>query len=132
MINGSCLCGEITISVAPCERGAAEACHCTQCRKQSGHYWTSVDLPDAALTITGTPRWYASSDTAKRGFCGRCGSLLFWKEEGADRTNLSMGAFDGPTGVKTDMHIFVADKGDYYEIADGLPQHARFGENRDD
>ena len=33
-----------------------------------------------------------------------------------------MGAFDGATGAKLAMHIFVADKGDYYEIADGLPQ----------
>jgi hypothetical protein len=34
-----------------------------------------------------------------------------------------MGAFDGPTGTKLSMHIFVADKGDYYDIADGLPQN---------
>lgn len=34
-----------------------------------------------------------------------------------------MGAFDGPTRTSVKMHIFVANKGDYYEIADGLPQH---------
>jgi hypothetical protein len=34
-----------------------------------------------------------------------------------------MGAFDAPTGTKLEMHIFVADKGDYYDIADGLPQN---------
>lgn len=34
-----------------------------------------------------------------------------------------MGAFDNPTGTSVKMHIFVNDKGDYYEIADGLPQH---------
>jgi hypothetical protein len=34
-----------------------------------------------------------------------------------------MGAFDGPTGTKLTKHIFVADKGDYYDIADGLPQN---------
>ncbi len=33
-----------------------------------------------------------------------------------------MGAFDGPTHTKLAIHIFVADKGDYYEIADGVPQ----------
>jgi hypothetical protein len=36
---------------------------------------------------------------------------------------IAMAAFDGPTGVKLARHIFVADKGDYYEIADGLPQN---------
>ena len=33
-----------------------------------------------------------------------------------------MGAFDKPTGTRIAKHIFVADKGDYYEIGDGVPQ----------
>ncbi len=33
-----------------------------------------------------------------------------------------MGAIDTPTGVRLAKHIFVADKGDYYDIEDGLPQ----------
>ncbi len=36
-----------------------------------------------------------------------------------------MGAFDGPTETKLKMHIFVADKGDYYDITDNLPQNAQ-------
>jgi hypothetical protein len=36
-----------------------------------------------------------------------------------------MGAFDDPTGTRLHMHIFTAEKGDYYDIADGLPQHER-------
>ncbi len=38
---------------------------------------------------------------------------------------VAMGALDGPTGLRLARHIFVADKGDYYDIADGLPQEAR-------
>ena len=34
------------------------------------------------------------------------------------------GAFHAPTGLKGEAHIFVADKGDYYSIDDGLPQFA--------
>jgi hypothetical protein len=34
-----------------------------------------------------------------------------------------MGAFDGPTDTRLRIHIHVADKGDYYDIADGLPQN---------
>jgi hypothetical protein len=33
-----------------------------------------------------------------------------------------MGAFETPTGTRLEKHIFVDDKGDYYEIVDGLPQ----------
>lgn len=36
-----------------------------------------------------------------------------------------MGAFDGPTNTKIGLHIFVGDKGDYYEIGDGVPQNAQ-------
>jgi len=32
------------------------------------------------------------------------------------------GAFDLPSGLKGVSHIYVADKGDYYEITDDLPQ----------
>lgn len=34
-----------------------------------------------------------------------------------------MGAFDSPTETQLKMHIFVADKGDYYDIADDLPRN---------
>jgi hypothetical protein len=34
--------------------------------------------------------------------------------------------FERPTDTTIEMHIFVADKGDYYTIADGLPQHEKF------
>ena len=36
--------------------------------------------------------------------------------------SFSLGVIDGPTGFELQKHIFVADKGDYYKIADNLPQ----------
>jgi hypothetical protein len=73
--------------------------------------------------VTGAPRWYASSSQACCGFCAKCGSQLFWDGKG---THLSIfaGSIDGATGVKMAGHIFCTDKGDYYEIANGLPQAA--------
>jgi hypothetical protein len=68
-------------------------------------------------------RWYQSSEKIRRGFCGVCGSSLFWEPSHRDWIAIAMGAFDGPTGTQAKMNIFVADKGDYYQIADGLPQH---------
>jgi hypothetical protein len=40
-----------------------------------------------------------------------------------DIIGVAMGAFDPPTGTKLAIHIYVADKGDYYDITDGLPQN---------
>ena len=57
-----------------------------------------------------------------RGFCGICGSFLFWKRGDEGLTSFSLGSLDSPTGLQLERHIFVADKGDYYTIDDGLPQ----------
>jgi hypothetical protein len=73
------------------------------------------------IDITGEVKWYTSSDTARRGFCPTCGSNLFWDGAG-ENLSIHAGTLDGATGLQTRGHIFVADKGDYYEIADDLPQ----------
>ena len=67
-------------------------------------------------------RWFAASPTARRGFCGQCGSALFWNPSDEDRISVAMGAIDPPHGVRIEKHIFTAHKGDYYDINDGLPQ----------
>lgn len=123
MLRGSCLCGGIAFTVeGPME--APLACHCSQCRRQSGHVWASAGIRDDQLTLVapGDLRWFRSSDVARRGFCGTCGSVLFWKQDGTDRIAVATGSLDRPTGLRLREHIFVADMGDYYDIADGLPQ----------
>ncbi len=121
MLKGSCLCGAISFAAKEAARDPA-ACHCTQCRKQSGHHWASIQVMDDDLVITGTPRWYAASETAKRGFCPTCGSFLFWKGATDPDTGISLGAIDGATGLHLERHIFTADKGDYYKITDKVRQ----------
>lgn len=78
------------------------------------------------LQISGEAlRWYRSSDQAERGFCAVCGSSLFWRRIGSDRVDAALGCLDAPKGLTLERHIFTAFKGDYYQIADGLPQDAR-------
>ena len=124
MHKGSCLCGAVTFDVTG-DLPPPDACHCTQCRKQSSHYFVSTDVPRSALTIQGADKvtWFRSSEKARRGFCSACGSLLFWDPFEKDWTGVAMGAFESPTGTRLRVHIHVADKGDYYDIADGLPQN---------
>lgn len=121
MLTGSCLCGDIRFVATGALRDPG-ACHCGQCRKQSGHYWASVGSAQADVTITGPVRWYAASAAADRGFCAGCGSFLFWRPADGGDIGLALGAVDGPTGLRIEKHIFTADKGDYYDIADGVPQ----------
>lgn len=121
--HGSCLCGRVRYRVNGPMRGVI-ACHCTQCRKQSGHFYAATDAPEHAVEIVGgeSIKWYQSSPRARRGFCGNCGSALFWKQEGSADISILAGSLDGATGLRLERHIFCADKGDYYAIDDGLPQ----------
>ena len=119
-LSGSCNCGAVTFTLVPEER--ATACHCGQCRKQSGSYWMSGQTHLDNMTLTGDVRWFEASPTAKRGFCPTCGSWLFWKAHDEDKVSYSLGAIDGNTGLKLQRHIFTGDKGDYYDIADSAAQ----------
>ena len=123
MLKGSCLCGAVAFSAGPPE-DAAIACHCTECRRQSGHHFASVPVATDSLRYASDEglRWYAASDTARRGFCGRCGATLFWHKNGSARIYVLMGSLEAPTGLRLGSHVWVAEKGDYYDIADGLPQ----------
>lgn len=91
----------------------------------TGHYLASTDVARSALTINGKENitWFKSSEKVQRGFCAKCGSTLFWDPIFQDWTSIAMGAFDGETQTTLGKHIFVSEKGDYYNIADGLPQN---------
>ncbi len=122
--SGSCLCGAVRYSISGPLRHVT-ACHCSQCRKQSGHFYAATSVADANLVIEGQEyiTWYEASDDAKRGFCKTCGSALFWKRNGDVNTSILAGSLDDDAGIKLVEHIFVADKGDYYEIDDGVKAH---------
>jgi len=123
--SGGCLCGGVRYAVRGKLRQVV-ACHCTQCARTTGHFCaaTHCDTPDLALEKGETLRWYRSSQEAERGFCGRCGSNLFWRRiGGGEGVSITAGTLDRPTGLRMGYHIFCASKSDYYDIADGLPQH---------
>jgi hypothetical protein len=126
MLKGTCLCGGVSFEVAGKLPHPPDACHCSQCRKQSGHFFASANVPREALTIRSVDKlvWFRSSEHVRRGFCSVCGSSLFWDPVKESFIAVAMGAFDGPTGTRLARHIFVGDRGDYYDISDGLPQSA--------
>lgn len=127
-IMGRCMCGAVAYEAMRMSH-RIDACHCEQCRRWSGHYWASVNARFSELKfLKGEERvcWFESSELVRRGFCGACGSTLFWHShrhpDYGDLVGISAGSLDKPTGVELSVHIFVAEKGDYYTLDDGLPQ----------
>lgn len=124
MFTGRCECGSVAFTISTDTLRAPSACHCSQCRRTSGHFWsgTTVTNADFNLTAKDTLVWFRSSDHAERGFCNACGSSLFYRPVDSDHVSVAMGSLDQPTGTHLRRHIFVADKGDYYDIGDDLPK----------
>lgn len=120
--TGHCACGAVSFKAHGALREVIY-CHCSQCRRQTGHFLASTAAEDVDLIVEGVENlsWFQSSPEAKRGFCKVCGSGLFWKNTTKSYTSILAGSFDEPSGLKAEKHIFVGDKGSYYEITDGLP-----------
>ncbi len=82
LARGSCLCGEVQFELHWPSKWVAH-CHCSLCRRAHGAAfvtWVGMAVghchlhdPHARL------HWYASTFGAERGFCGHCGSSLFFR-----------------------------------------------------
>ena len=59
--TGSCLCGAVKFTVTGPLRPVI-ACHCRQCRKQTGNYMSATGAKDEYLKLTETRglKWYRS------------------------------------------------------------------------
>ncbi|WP_395020846.1 GFA family protein [Dongia sp.] len=121
--SGRCECGAVRYRVQGNMRDVV-VCHCGQCQRNHGYAPGYTAARKAELTVEGEDNiaWYRSSEQARRGFCRTCGSSLFWVGEGRDTLSITAGSLNAPTGLKTVLHIMTADKHDYYEIVDGVPQ----------
>jgi hypothetical protein len=125
LTRGGCLCGGVRYEIEGPLRDVV-ACHCSQCRKTSGHFMAATNAPQSAVRLTAdeTLRWYRSSDIAERGFCSRCGGNLFWRRlpPHVETISIAAGTLDGPvTGLRIREHIWVGDKLDYYVLEEGIP-----------
>ncbi|WP_374644733.1 GFA family protein [Tabrizicola sp.] len=122
--TGGCLCGKVRFTTHGPLREVV-FCHCSQCRRQSGLYFAATSIPADRLTLEGEAEitWFAASDFARRGFCGTCGTLLFWKPNHEARYAILAGAFDRPDCLHPGHHICTAGRPGFYAIGDGLPQY---------
>jgi hypothetical protein len=122
--EGGCLCGAVRYAARGPLRDVVY-CHCSQCRRQTRLYFatTAVDKDDFTLTSQASLRWYAASDFALRGFCGDCGSVLFWKAHSARHIAILAGSLDDPGDLRAVSHICTEGRPSFYALCDGLPQY---------
>ena len=132
MATGRCLCGAVRYEV----RGPLQdvlICHCEECRRWHGHIsaFTAARREDLAVDDGRAVRWVdspASDANARRGFCGECGSSLFWDAPGRETISIAAGTLDGDAELRVTGHIYVSERAGYDDLPDdGLPRHDRGG-----
>ena len=125
--TGSCLCGAVSFAFDS-EPRLTVACHCSQCRKATGSafgVWTLVDQ-DSFRWTAGAEQIAerASSEHGQRLFCKCCGATLGNLTSRRPRfIHLAAGTLDNAPALRIAFHAYVASKADWYDIADGIPQH---------
>ncbi len=105
--SGRCLCGAVRFEIDAHDL-RARACHCDDCRRWTGSaVYVIGPFADIAVNADAPVVWHDASAWAERGFCGRCGSSLFWRAKtGGGATSALLGALDDQTGVELIVEIF--------------------------
>lgn len=122
--NGGCLCGSVTYVITGDARDVVN-CHCSRCRRHTGHFMAATSTDADALKIDGESalRWYATADV-EYGFCGECGSTLFWRtSRRPGYVAIAAGTLVPPTGLKTIAAIFTDYASDYHSFEPDVPAY---------
>lgn len=127
VLVGGCLCGAVRYEV----RGRIASlchCHCKMCQKAHGSaFGTYAPVPRSAFHVTtgsSAILAYQSSPAARRLFCSRCGSQLFWDNETEfpDALFLAAATLDSAISPDEQRHIHATSKASWYQITDLWPQ----------
>lgn len=123
-LHGKCGCGSVVFTV----KGPVSNvtwCHCSKCQRFHGGPGAYASAPRGALSFQRRDglAWWDASPTTQRGFCRQCGSSLFFSDSNEATVSICPGALASPTGLKSQSHLFIGSKPDWYQVKDGLPQH---------
>jgi len=113
-LHGSCLCGAIAYR-ADGPVFHASHCYCTMCQKQHGAGAGSyANVGSAGFVVergAASVVEYASSDHGRRGFCGICGSTLYWRStQASDRIAVTLGTLEPEYAGPVERELYIDTK----------------------
>lgn len=116
-LHAACHCGRVQITIPAASVGVL-ACHCGDCQKMHGNFNAFLAVPKTEVELAGAEAlvWYASSEAARRAFCGTCGSRVLKEITAAGRWLISAGLVDGPTGKRIIKNLWEQSKPDWYDL----------------
>lgn len=115
--KGSCLCGAIRVTAKAVSKNVG-ACHCSMCRKWTGGPLLAVDCGiDVSFEGQENISVFDSSEWAERGFCGKCGSHLFYRLKENKQHIMPAGLFENDETFVFHHQIFIDEKPAFYQFA---------------
>ncbi|MCF8487463.1 MAG: GFA family protein [Rhodobacteraceae bacterium] len=116
-LSGHCHCGAVQFTL-PAEAAGVLACHCEDCQRMHGNFNAFLAAPIDQITLEGAEAliWYASSDAARRAFCGTCGARVLKEVTAAGRWLMSAGLIDQPTAKQIIKNLWEHSKPDWYDL----------------
>ena len=129
ILDGGCLCGRVRYSYQG-EVGAANYCHCADCRRVSGSaFGVSVPVDASGFHIVeGEPKSFTkqgdSGRPVTRFFCPNCGSPLFTVPPHRPGTYfLKAGSLDDPSVVRPARQSWMRSRVAWASIDSELPAY---------
>ena len=124
--TGGCLCGGVRFEVEPPTKWCAH-CHCSLCRRAHGAgFVTWFGVARAQFRLDDREQllaWYRSTPGARRGFCSRCGSTLFFEgDRWPDERHIALAAMAGPIDREPQAHVFFDSGAAWIHVFDDLPK----------
>jgi len=115
-MDGKCLCGVVSIKTP--DKKNVDACHCGMCRRWGGGPFLVVHCgSDVEIEGLEKLKVYKSSEWAERGFCGECGTHIFYKLLPTSEYFVLAGLFQDGVEFEFKEQIFIDRKPDFYEFA---------------
>lgn len=115
---GGCQCGAVRYRASGF--GRASICHCRMCQKAFGTAFAPL-VPAAELEYTrGRPKYFQSSNVARRGFCADCGTPLTYEIDGYG-PEIAICTLDDPTVAAPVVQVGTESRIPWCEGLDRLP-----------
>lgn len=124
--HGSCLCGAVQFTAKLPSKWVAH-CHCTRCQRAHGApfvTWagfeaSAVEVQDAQAAL----RWFVAQEGGSRGFCGVCGSPMFFKaERWAGELHIARALFHDALDREPQAHVYYDTHVPWVVVHDALPK----------
>ena len=123
VLSGHCLCGACSFELVGKHNWVGH-CHCESCRRAtSSPFTTWIGQENGSWKMMGnTPITYESSPGNTRGFCGTCGSPMFFRSERyPNECHFYAALLERPDDVEPGAHYHVDEMLPWIHLSDQLP-----------